>query len=312
MLVSVVIPSYNSEKHVINAINSVLKQTYTVFEIIVIDDGSKDDTKQIFENIDDTRVRYIYQENAGASAARNKGISLAEGEFIAFLDADDEWYPEKLEKQVNILKKNPNIGLNFCCVEKTDSKGNFLHIKKFKHDKNHKEIMKGMLVESFSNIIYPSTVIARKVLFEGQEGFDTRIIIAEDRDLWLTLGINAEFSCLNEPLVKHKKVDSSLTSTTNIKKHHKSYWISLEKFFKRQDLPEYLAKLKNTAYSSMYLELGILALLKTDGELDTVWKYVIKSFKTDPIGFISEYRKVKFLIRTIVNIIVFSVFKKVI
>ena len=112
-LVSVVIPTYNREHLIKNTIDSVLKQTYQNFEIIVVDDGSTDNTKEIVKSIKDNRIKYVYQENAGAQAARNKGLLLAKGEYISFLDCADEWLPEFIEKTINALIKD-NAKCAYC------------------------------------------------------------------------------------------------------------------------------------------------------------------------------------------------------
>lgn len=105
-LVSVVIPTHNREGIIKKSIVSVLNSTYSNIEVIVVDDGSVDNTREIVESIADSRVHYIYQANAGACAARNNGIKHARGSYIAFNDSDDEWYEDKLEKQLNIFKDN--------------------------------------------------------------------------------------------------------------------------------------------------------------------------------------------------------------
>ena len=104
-LVTVIIPTYNRAKTIERSINSVLSQSYSNLELIVVDDGSSDNTKSVVENIDDSRVRYIWQNNSGACAARNNGINNARGEYIAFNDSDDTWKPNKLEKQLEVVTK---------------------------------------------------------------------------------------------------------------------------------------------------------------------------------------------------------------
>lgn len=115
-LVSVIIPSYNRAKFIVNSIQSVLNQTYTNFELIVVDDCSTDNSIQLIKKINNPKINLIIQEeNKGACVARNTGIKYAKGKYIAFLDSDDQWYPNKLEKQVNIIEKsNPNIGFVDC------------------------------------------------------------------------------------------------------------------------------------------------------------------------------------------------------
>ena len=109
--VSVVIPAYNCAAYVGQACDSVLSQTYTDWEIIVVDDGSKDDTRLVLDKYGDRRVRYVYQENQGVSLARNHGIQLARGEFVAFLDADDFFLPDKLASQIAVFAAQPNLGI---------------------------------------------------------------------------------------------------------------------------------------------------------------------------------------------------------
>lgn len=105
-MISVIIPTYNREKTILRAVDSVLNQSYQDFELIIVDDGSKDNTKAIIEHLADARIQYIWQENGGAAAARNTGILMAKGEYIAFQDSDDYWYPDKLEKQLATLLKS--------------------------------------------------------------------------------------------------------------------------------------------------------------------------------------------------------------
>lgn len=111
-MISVVIPLYNKEHTIVNTLHSVLNQTFRDFEVIIIDDGSTDRSLAVIhQNFTDSRIRIINQENRGVSAARNKGISVSKGEYIAFLDADDEWMPYYLETVVNKVRENPNAGL---------------------------------------------------------------------------------------------------------------------------------------------------------------------------------------------------------
>lgn len=104
-LVSVIIPAYNRASTVQKAVESVLTQSYDHLEVLLIDDGSADETAAVIQSIQDPRLRYIYQQNAGACAARNHGVSLAKGEYIAFHDSDDHWHPDKLEKQMQVLQQ---------------------------------------------------------------------------------------------------------------------------------------------------------------------------------------------------------------
>lgn len=124
-MVSVIIPTYNRENTIKESINSVLNQTYKDIELIVVDDGSSDGTIDVVRSIKDSRLKYIQQENQGACVARNNGISIAAGEYIAFQDSDDAWSEDKLEKQVPILENNPEVDIVCCKTECTRSNGTF-------------------------------------------------------------------------------------------------------------------------------------------------------------------------------------------
>ena len=116
--VSVIIPTYNREATLKRAVESVLNQTYTDFELIIVDDGSTDNTRQLVENIHDDRITYYYVKiNSGAAAARNYGIERAEGEYIAFQDSDDYWHSDKLEKQMKVMESNPDIGFVYHIIK---------------------------------------------------------------------------------------------------------------------------------------------------------------------------------------------------
>jgi glycosyltransferase involved in cell wall biosynthesis len=112
--VSVIIPVYNVEKYISATVQSVLDQTYKNFELLIVDDGSPDRSIEICQQFDDPRIRIIRQPNRGVAAARNAGIRQAEGEYIALLDADDLWVPQKLEKHVEHLNSMPGVGVSFC------------------------------------------------------------------------------------------------------------------------------------------------------------------------------------------------------
>lgn len=126
-LVSVIIPTYNRGRLILDSINSVLNQTYKNIELIVVDDCSTDDTEKTVKSIDDSRIKYIkLEKNSGACVARNKGIEISRGEFIAFNDSDDLWLPEKINSQLDFLYEN-NAEISFCKMECRTPENNFIH-----------------------------------------------------------------------------------------------------------------------------------------------------------------------------------------
>ncbi len=121
--VSVVIPAYNAMTYLPETITSVLQQTYTDFEVVVVNDGSTDKIEEWIVQISDPRIKLVSQANLGLAGARNTGIRESQGKYLAFLDADDLWEPTKLEKQVKILEKNPEVGLVYTWVTYIDETG---------------------------------------------------------------------------------------------------------------------------------------------------------------------------------------------
>jgi len=196
-LISVIIPFKDREEFTIQAINSVLEQTHTNFELIVVNDGSKE--IKLENHFTDKRIKFLYQEHKGVSAARNLGIKESCSNLIAFLDSDDQWLPEKLETQVDYFSKNPN-----CKILHTDEKwirnGKFVN-PKLKHQKASGECFKRCLELC---CISPSSVMIKKELLEEFDFFDQDMRVCEDYDLWLKISSKYNIDYIDEKLViKH-------------------------------------------------------------------------------------------------------------
>ena len=199
-LVSVIIPTYNRADLVRRAIQSVLSQTYRNFEIIVVDDGSTDNTEEIVRSFKDSRICYIrYKENRGGSAARNTGIKAARGEFIAFLDSDDEWLPSKLSKQMAIFQAAPEqLGVVYCGVYFVDYQSDRI-IETIVPDYRG-NILKVILSRG-SGPSLPSTVV-RKECFGRVGLFDERFLSYQDTDLWIRISQMYEFDFVEDCLMR--------------------------------------------------------------------------------------------------------------
>lgn len=180
--VSVVIPAYNYARYLGEAIDSVLAQTYREFEIIVVDDGSTDETAEVARGYGE-RIRYIHQENAGLSAARNTGIRAARYSFVAFLDADDLWKPEFLKSAMNCFAKLPNtFGMVTCCgVRFSDANGDC--VSRLSRLPGPREVTVHDLI--FRSRFPPTSVVGRREAFETAGMFDTSLTSTEDRDMWM-------------------------------------------------------------------------------------------------------------------------------
>lgn len=201
--ISVVIPLYNKEKSIASTLQTVLNQTFTDYEIVIVNDGSTDNSIAEVEKIQDNRIRLIHQQNAGVSAARNRGIEEAKGELIAFLDADDEWKPEYLATQYQLSQKYPECSVFACNYEFHDTEGNvkstIIHKLPFVGET-------GILTNYFevASCSHPplctSAVVVRKMALQSIGGFPVGVISGEDLLTWARLSINGYIAFCNRPL----------------------------------------------------------------------------------------------------------------
>ncbi|WP_246999250.1 glycosyltransferase family 2 protein [Halosolutus gelatinilyticus] len=195
--VSVVIPTYNRADVLPRSIDSVYNQTLDDCEIIIVDDNSSDNTGEIIEQYDDSRMSYIvHEENMGGAAARNTGIEAASSEYIAFLDSDDEWLPTKLEKQLEVFDRvNPHTGVVYTGHYLSDSDSKRLGPVPTASGDVYRDQLK-------SDYINPtSTVMVRKECFETAGGFNPNLPARQDYDMWLRISEHYEFQPVREPLV---------------------------------------------------------------------------------------------------------------
>lgn len=205
--ISIIIPTFNSYDYICSAINSVLSQTYKDFEIIIIDDGSIDDTKEVLTKYNG-KIRYLYQENQGVASARNLGIRESKGEYIAFLDSDDLWIPDKLAIQMDVFNKKPDIGL-VCssCIEFNENK----KLNYIIRPRNFRGCsFKDLFLENF---IQTSTVVTKKESFQKVGLFDERLKVAEDYDMWLRIARYYPVHFIKEPLVRYRINEKGLLKT---------------------------------------------------------------------------------------------------
>lgn len=196
MIFSVVIPSYNREQVVLRAISSVLNQTFQDFEIVVVDDGSKDNTRQVVESINDPRVRYIWQKNQGATVARNTGIQNARGKYVSFLDSDDEWFNTMLEKQFETYQSDPYIGCVYSDVHIINAKGKVSSFSKPLGicDNSYKLIL-------LQGYMAPTSVLSAKRDVLVKVGmFDTELPASQDDDICFKLAKNSKVGFIPEVL----------------------------------------------------------------------------------------------------------------
>ena len=221
--VSVIIPTYNAGPFIFEAIQSVLDQTFRFYEIIVVDDGSTDDTKNILKRFD-SQIHYLFQENQGPSAARNAGIKMSRGTYISFLDADDIWMNDKLQLQLEFLESHSGIALVFS-DHQNFKEGREIQSKTFLDEKKERfgedflseiPLKDAFLKMVQENFISTPTVILKRECFEKIGLFDENLRSVEDRDLWIRIAASYPLACFPKVLCKRRIHQTNITSESEL------------------------------------------------------------------------------------------------
>jgi glycosyltransferase involved in cell wall biosynthesis len=281
--VSVIIPTYNRADLISEAIQSVLDQTFTDFEIIVIDDGSTDNTSEIITAFP---VRYFYQENQGVAAARNKGIELSHGEYIAFLDSDDILMNNALEKGVDVLDKYPEASFTYGQWYIMDERGRIIGLEKapikYSCVRQGKEEIREFLI--YGNHIPTPTVMVRRSCLDESGIFDPSFNSgSEDVDFFIRLAKRYAVAHIAEPLVKCRWHSQNFTKSIRLTEFEKTKDHILQEIFNDNKLGPLFSHLKPNAYFSLYFSLAGWAYIGKD--MKTARSYLFKALKTRPRGF---------------------------
>lgn len=325
--VSVIIPTYNRAHLIGQAIKSILNQTYQNFEIIVVDDGSTDNTEEVVKNLRDERIKYIkHEKNKGASAARNTGIKVAGGKYIAFQDSDDEWFPKKLEKQIKAFENAPqNIGVIYTGLFRIENNKKeyipYSWVKK-KEGNISKEILKG-------NFVATPTLLVRKECIEKVGMFDECLQRLQDWELVIRISKYYYFKFINEPLLISRYNSDSITANKDARiqalkhillKHQEDFIENKELLSKyyfeiggylclNNEIAEgdsYLAKAFEIYQNKKLLSENYFIVgrrLCSKGNIKNGRNYLIKAIKTYPLNF-------KILIVTLFSFFGQNVYKK--
>jgi glycosyltransferase involved in cell wall biosynthesis len=213
--VSVIIPAYNVEKYICETLDSVLGQTYSDYDVIVVDDGSTDQTASILKQYITKypkKIRLIQKENAGPAKARNVGIRASNGEYIAFIDADDLWLPEKLENQVGYFEKQTEqVGMVYTNAKKFDQQGIWTLPKRYRKEKVEGWIYKDLLKD---NMIPNQSVMVRRSCFDEVGFFEESLDIIEDHDMWIRIAKKYEIAFLEETLSLYREHSQGRSKAT--------------------------------------------------------------------------------------------------
>lgn len=185
---SVIIPLYNKEKFIENTINSVLNQTFTDYELIIVNDGSTDKSSEVVLQFEDERIHYLEQENLGVSSARNLGISFAKSDYIAFLDADDYWFSNFLEEIAVMINNFPNQKV-FSAAFEIETSNKIIPAQYSIEKSDHYQVVNYFEASCKESIIWTSSAAFHKDVFKEIGNFDTNIKSGQDTDLWIRIGL---------------------------------------------------------------------------------------------------------------------------
>lgn len=268
--VSIIIPTFNRRDYITIALDSVRVQTYKDYEIIIIDDGSSDDTKEVLKPYQEN-VRYFYQDNRGIPATRNKGIREAKGDFIAFLDSDDHWLPEKLERQIECFSKHPHYGMVATRCLCTTPEGKFLK-------KNRPGKSGWILTDLFkANFIRTSSAMIKKECLEEIGLFDESLPECEEYDLWLRIAKQYPIGFIDEPLTVY--TDNPQGVSTDSLAGRLQRLKVLEKDYLKECIPQALYR-KRLASNYHYVGRHYLK----QGEKREGKKYLKHAITLDPLN----------------------------
>lgn len=269
-LISVIIPSYNHQKFIGKAIESVLKQTYDKFELIIIDDGSRDDSLDIIRKYHDPRIKFIEQENCGAHNTINRGLNMAKGEYFCILNSDDEFHSERLKKMMDCVTENKNTGLVCSYIQVIDTQGKGLGIKKGPQNmdpwpvENEKITFKSinclplnLLMSNF--ISTTSNMYFHRSLWEAVGPFKN-LRFAHDWDFAFRAAEHAPIQLIPEPLLHYRIHESNTIRENKVLMVYEIIWVlaeNLHRYVRKEYIPvgdiEELGKFTERFFNSIYV-----------------------------------------------------------
>ncbi len=276
--VSICVPVYNNSELILETVDSILKQTYTDFEVILLDDGSTDNgqTRKTIFSLKDPRIKAFTQENIGIAGAKNAAVSKSCGEYIAFCDHDDLWEPNKLEEQMIILEKNSDIDFAYTGYTTFNKKEGRLVTSPKKKDIKEKD---QLFLYAIKNILHNSTAILQRKLWDKIGGFDTSYKLSDDLSFHMHVAYYGKGSFIVNDLVLHRKHPKSSSCSDNA-----SYTFAIEtanifeKWFSSKEMSKKERKYANKKLARNYYSL---AKLSKDDKMEYK-KWLFKAWKCRP------------------------------
>ncbi len=273
-LVSVVIPCFNSEKWIVETLDSVRNQSYSNIEIIIVDDGSTDRTGEIVKN-HEKDILYLHQENKGPSAARNLGIKNAQGKYVAFLDSDDLWEEHKLLEQVSFLEKNKDVALVFSNVKVVNEEGDYLYTRSNRVPKDKKKLITAFFKGEV--VMNTPTIVARKAAVESIGGFDESLPMREDHFFLMCMVDRYDIKHFKEPMVRRRVNEGSMSNSVEVGRAFDLFEPFVNKSVKQ--FP-YLERYKRHAMAKINMAAGI-GYWK-NGDFNNSVKFMLRAIHLDP------------------------------
>ena len=278
--VSVIMPAYNVEAFIAQALESACSQTVSDTEIIVVNDGSEDNTARVVKEFDDHRIRMIHKENGGCASARNAGVQLAKGSFISFLDGDDYWLPNKLERELESLCRQPDVDLIFSLSFVINEEGKKLGVLKPGSFRSFS--FKDLFIEN--PVGNGSSVLIRKRALDQAGQFDESLSASSDCDMWLRIAKlrTDNFACLPEPLTCYRRRHSQTTGD----------WARMQKAILAVEAkarlvdPETVRKVAHLARCNKNRYLAFIAY--EEGDIKSASFLLMKSFRAAPLTFLRK------------------------
>lgn len=275
-LVSILIPAFNRADYLPETIASALAQSYRDIELVVVDDGSTDPTRAVVHSFSDARVRYLYQENRGVSAALNTAWRAASGEFLAFLGSDDLMLSRQVETLMKILEADPSLGLAYARAQAMNAQGDPLPQILGSSLKFRNNALQSML---YGDSVCGIACLTRRAHVERVGGFDESLIANEDWDMWIRLAEQVRFAYRDEILARYRMHSSSLTGARS-EHYHRVIMDRLrliETYYSQPNLrPDALA-VKSLALRNVYMDAGIRFL--SIGERKDALRYLSRAVR---------------------------------
>lgn len=272
-LVSVIIPNYNYASYICEAVDSALDQTYGNIEVVVVDDGSNDNSREILAGYGD-KIAVILQPNAGVSAARNTGVKHSSGKFIAFLDADDVWLPKKIERQVELFESERDLGLVHVGVEEFDTERN---ISKTRLDGMSGHVSHELLLFERPVVLGGgSGLMTTRAVFDEVGGFDLELQTSADWDLFYRIGRRYRLGLVPEVLLRYRIHGSNMHG--NIGRMEREMLHGFEKAFSEDSVD--VQRIKRNAYGNLHKILA--GSYFRSGEYVEFLRHTLKSLYLKP------------------------------